>query len=299
MNMRRLITLFLLVVACASAKAQDNGDIDRYVQWTDISGLAPGCRVCYIYESEKYLSFFVRGETYDYRFYISTPQKEMVHNIIYSNNGIGLKQQQVMAIVRFAISKLQDDTTVDRSGADGPAEGQSINDYIRKEYHSGRYVSVQELFVRQEDTRAETQAYTQGSADNGYDDTGDLLDNLTVTPQLQEDYIQEHPESDVAQYMASGGIQDSPAGYPEPGSDGYDSNGIQGTTDSQAADSLSGGASSLLKSLEGYGETIITLLFAFIMLKVVLKAFFSGDKKSDSDKNYKDMSWFNDNHKEM
>ena len=297
--MRRLITLFLLVIACASAKAQDNGDIDRYVQWTDISGLAPGCRVCYIYESEKYLSFFVRGETYDYRFYISTPQKEMVHNIIYSNSDIGLKQQQVMAIVRFAISKLQDDTTVDRSGADGPAEGQSINDYIRKEYHSGRYVSVQELFVRQEDTRAETQAYTQGSADNGYDDTGDLLDNLTVTPQLLEDYIQEHPESDVAQYMASGGIQDSPTGYPEPGGDGYANNGIQGTTDSQAADSLSGGASSLLKSLEGYGETIITLLFAFIMLKVVLKAFFSGDKKSDSDKNYKDMSWFNDNHKEM
>lgn len=297
--MRRLITLFLLVIACASIRAQDNVDIDRYVQWTDISGLAPGCRLCYIYESEKYLSFFVRGETYDYRFYISTPQKEMVHNIIYSNNGIGLKQQQVMAIVRFAISKLQDDTTVDRSGVDGPAEGQSINDYIRKEYHSGRYVSVQELFVRQEDTRTETQAYTQGSADNGYDDTGDLLDNLTVTPQLQEDYIQEHPESDVAQYMASGGIQDSPTGYPEPGSDGYDSNGIQGTTDSQAADSLSGGASSLLKSLEGYGETIITLLFAFIMLKVVLKAFFSGDKNSDSDKNYKDMSWFNDNHKEM
>ena len=299
MNMRRLITLFLLVIACASIKAQDNGDIDRYVQWTDISGLAPGCRVCYIYESEKYLSFFVRGETYDYRFYISTPQKEMVHNIIYSNNGIGLKQQQVMAIVRFAISKLQDDTTVDRSGADGPAEGQSINDYIRKEYHSGRYVSVQELFVRQEDTRAETQAYTQGLEDNGYDDTGDLLDNLTVTPQLLEDYIQEHPESDVAQYMASGGIQDSPTGYPEPGGDGYANNGIQGTTDSQAADSPSVGDSGLLKSLEGYGETIITLLFAFIMLKVVLKAFFSGDKKSDSDKNYKDMSWFNDNHKEM
>ena len=297
--MRRQITLILLVIVCASIRAQDNGDIDRYVQWTDISGLAPGCRVCYIYESEKYLSFFVRGETYDYRFYISTPQKEMVHNIIYSNSDIGLKQQQVMVIVRFAINKLQDDTTVDRSGADGPAEGQSINDYIRKEYHSGRYVSVQELFVRQEDTRAETQAYTQGSADNGYDDTGDLLDNLTVTPQLQEDYIQEHPESDVAQYMASGGIQDSPTGYPEPGSDGYDSNGIQGTSDSQAADSLSGGASSLLKSLEGYGETIITLLFAFIMLKVVLKAFFSGDKNSDSDKNYKDMSWFNDNHKEM
>ena len=299
MNMRRLITLFLLVVACASIRAQDNGDIDRYVQWTDISGLAPGCRVCYIYESEKYLSFFVRGEIYDYRFYISTPQKEMVHNIIYSNSDIGLKQQQVMAIVRFAISKLQDDTTVDRSGADGPAEGQSINDYIRKEYHSGRYVSVQELFVRQEDTRAETQAYTQGSADNGYDDTGDLLDNLTVTPQLLEDYIQEHPESDVAQYMASGGIQDSPTGYPEPGGDGYANNGIQGTTDSQAADSPSVGDSGLLKSLEGYGETIITLLFAFIMLKVVLKAFFSGDKKSDSDKNYKDMSWFNDNHKEM
>ena len=297
--MRRLITLFLLVVACTSIRAQDNGDIDRYVQWTDISGLAPGCRVCYIYESEKYLSFFVRGETYDYRFYISTPQKEMVHNIIYSNSDIGLKQQQVMAIVRFAINKLQDDTTVDRSGADGPAEGQSINDYIRKEYHSGRYVSVQELFVRQEDTRAETQAYTQGSADNGYDDTGDLLDNLTVTPQLLEDYIQEHPESDVTQYMASGGIQDSPTGYPEPGGDGYANNGIQGTTDSQTADSLSGGASSLLKSLEGYGETIITLLFAFIMLKVVLKAFFSGDKKSDSDKNYKDMSWFHDNHKEM
>lgn len=297
--MRRLITLFLLVVACASAKAQDNGDIDRYVQWTDISGLAPGCRVCYIYESEKYLSFFVRGETYDYRFYISTPQKEMVHNIIYSNSDIGLKQQQVMAIVRFAINKLQDDTTVDRSGADGPAEGQSINDYIRKEYHSGRYVSVQELFVRQEDTRAETQAYTQGSADNGYDDTADLLDNLTVTPQLLEDYIQENPESDVAQYIGNYGNLNSQSGYPEPGSDGYDSNGIQGTTDSQAADSLSGGASSLLKSLEGYGETIITLLFAFIMLKVVLKAFFSGDKKSDSDKNYKDMSWFNDNHKEM
>ena len=299
MNMRRLITLFLLVVACASAKAQNNGDIDRYVQWTDISGLAPGCRVCYIYESEKYLSFFVRGEIYDYRFYISTPQKEMVHNIIYSNSDIGLKQQQVMAIVRFAISKLQDDTTVDRSGADGPAEGQSINDYIRKEYHSGRYVSVQELFVRQEDTRAETQAYTQGSADNGYDDTGDLLDNLTVTPQLLEDYIQEHPESDVAQYMASGGIQDSPTGYPEPGGDGYANNGIQGTTDSQTADSPSVGDSGLLKSLEGYGETIITLLFAFIMLKVVLKAFFSGDKNSDSNKNYKDMSWFHDNHKEM
>ena len=299
MNMRRLITLFLLVVACASIRAQDNGDIDRYVQWTDISGLAPGCRLCYIYESEKYLSFFVRGEIYDYRFYISTPQKEMVHNIIYSNSDIGLKQQQVMAIVRFAISKLQDDTTVDRSGADGPAEGQSINDYIRKEYHSGRYVSVQELFVRQEDTRAETQAYTQGSADNGYDDTGDLLDNLTVTPQLLEDYIQEHPESDVAQYMASGGIQDSPTGYPEPGGDGYANNGIQGTTDSQAADSPSVGDSGLLKSLEGYGETIITLLFAFIMLKVVLKAFFSGDKNSDSNKNYKDMSWFNDNHKEM
>ena len=299
MNMRRLITLFLLVVACASIRAQDNGDIDRYVQWTDISGLAPGCRVCYIYESEKYLSFFVRGEIYDYRFYISTPQKEMVHNIIYSNSDIGLKQQQVMAIVRFAINKLQDDTTVDRSGADGPAEGQSINDYIRKEYHSGRYVSVQELFVRQEDTRAETQAYTQGSADNGYDDTGDLLDNLTVTPQLQEDYIQEHPESDVAQYMGSDGIQDSPTGYPEPGGEGYTSNGIQGTTDSQAADSPSVGDSGLLKSLEGYGETIITLLFAFIMLKVVLKAFFSGDKNSDSDKNYKDMSWFNDNHKEM
>ena len=299
MNMRRLITLFLLVVACASIRAQDNGDIDRYVQWTDISGLAPGCRVCYIYESEKYLSFFVRGEIYDYRFYISTPQKEMVHNIIYSTSDIGLKQQQVMAIVRFAINKLQDDTTVDRSGADGPAEGQSINDYIRKEYHSGRYVSVQELFVRQEDTRAETQAYTQGSADNGYDDTGDLLDNLTVTPQLQEDYIQEHPESDVAQYMGSDGIQDSPTGYPEPGGEGYTSNGIQGTTDSQAADSPSVGDSGLLKSLEGYGETIITLLFAFIMLKVVLKAFFSGDKNSDSDKNYKDMSWFNDNHKEM
>ena len=293
------MTLLLLLLVTTNLKAQDNGDIDRYVQWTDISGLAPGCRVCYIYESEKYLSFFVRGETYDYRFYISTPQKEMVHNIIYSNSDIGLKQQQVMAIVRFAISKLQDDTTVDRSGADGPAEGQSINDYIRKEYHSGRYVSVQELFVRQEDTRAETQAYSQGSADNGYDDTGDLLDNLTVTPQLLEDYIQEHPESDVAQYMASGGIQDSPTGYPEPGGDGYDSNGIQGTTDSQAADSPSVGDSGLLKSLEGYGETIITLLFAFIMLKVVLKAFFSGDKKSDSDKNYKDMSWFNDNHKEM
>ena len=293
------MTLLLLLLVTTNLKAQDNGDIDRYVQWTDISGLAPGCRVCYIYESEKYLSFFVRGETYDYRFYISTPQKEMVHNIIYSNSDIGLKQQQVMAIVRFAISKLQDDTTVDRSGVDGPAEGQSINDYIRKEYHSGRYVSVQELFVRQEDTRAETQAYSQGSADNGYDDTGDLLDNLTVTPQLLEDYIQEHPESDVAQYMASGGIQDSPTGYPEPGGDGYDSNGIQGTTDSQAADSPSVGDSGLLKSLEGYGETIITLLFAFIMLKVVLKAFFSGDKKSDSDKNYKDMSWFNDNHKEM
>ena len=293
------MTLLLLLLVTTNLKAQDNGDIDRYVQWTDISGLAPGCRVCYIYESEKYLSFFVRGETYDYRFYISTPQKEMVHNIIYSNSDIGLKQQQVMAIVRFAISKLQDDTTVDRSGADGPAEGQSINDYIRKEYHSGRYVSVQELFVRQEDTRAETQAYTQGSADNGYDDTGDLLDNLTVTPQLLEDYIQEHPESDVAQYMASGGIQDSPTGYPEPGGDGYANNGIQGTTDSQAADSPSVGDSGLLKSLEGYGETIITLLFAFIMLKVVLKAFFSGDKKSDSDKNYKDMSWFNDNHKEM
>ena len=293
------MTLLLLLLVTTNLKAQDNGDIDRYVQWTDISGLAPGCRVCYIYESEKYLSFFVRGEIYDYRFYISTPQKEMVHNIIYSNSDIGLKQQQVMAIVRFAISKLQDDTTVDRSGADGPAEGQSINDYIRKEYHSGRYVSVQELFVRQEDTRAETQAYTQGSADNGYDDTGDLLDNLTVTPQLLEDYIQEHPESDVAQYMASGGIQDSPTGYPEPGGDGYANNGIQGTTDSQAADSPSVGDSGLLKSLEGYGETIITLLFAFIMLKVVLKAFFSGDKKSDSDKNYKDMSWFNDNHKEM
>ena len=293
------MTLLLLLLVTTNLKAQDNGDIDRYVQWTDISGLAPGCRVCYIYESEKYLSFFVRGETYDYRFYISTPQKEMVHNIIYSNSDIGLKQQQVMAIVRFAINKLQDDTTVDRSGADGPAEGQSINDYIRKEYHSGRYVSVQELFVRQEDTRAETQAYTQGSADNGYDDTGDLLDNLTVTPQLQEDYIQENPESDVAQYMASGGIQDSPTGYPEPGGDGYANNGIQGTTDSQAADSPSVGDSGLLKSLEGYGETIITLLFAFIMLKVVLKAFFSGDKKSDSDKNYKDMSWFNDNHKEM
>lgn len=297
--MKKSMTLLLLLLVTTNLKAQDNGDIDRYVQWTDISGLAPGCRVCYIYESEKYLSFFVRGETYDYRFYISTPQKEMVHNIIYSNSDIGLKQQQVMAIVRFAISKLQDDTTVDRSGADGPAEGQSINDYIRKEYHSGRYVSVQELFVRQEDTRAETQAYTQGSADNGYDDTGDLLDNLTVTPQLLEDYIQEHPESDVAQYMASGGIQDSPTGYPEPGGDGYANNGIQGTTDSQAADSPSVGDSGLLKSLEGYGETIITLLFAFIMLKVVLKAFFSGDKKSDSDKNYKDMSWFNDNHKEM
>ena len=297
--MKKSMTLLLLLLVTTNLKAQDNGDIDRYVQWTDISGLAPGCRVCYIYESEKYLSFFVRGETYDYRFYISTPQKEMVHNIIYSNSDIGLKQQQVMAIVRFAISKLQDDTTVDRSGVDGPAEGQSINDYIRKEYHSGRYVSVQELFVRQEDTRAETQAYSQGSADNGYDDTGDLLDNLTVTPQLLEDYIQEHPESDVAQYMASGGIQDSPTGYPEPGGDGYDSNGIQGTTDSQAADSPSVGDSGLLKSLEGYGETIITLLFAFIMLKVVLKAFFSGDKKSDSDKNYKDMSWFNDNHKEM
>lgn len=293
------MTFLLLLLVTTNLKAQDNGDIDRYVQWTDISGLAPGCRVCYIYESEKYLSFFVRGETYDYRFYISTPQKEMVHNIIYSNSDFGLKQQQVMAIVRFAISKLQDDTTVDRSGADGPAEGQSINDYIRKEYYSGRYVSVQELFVRQEDTRAETQAYTQGSADNGYDDTGDLLDNLTVTPQLLEDYIQEHPESDVAQYMASGGIQDSPTGYPEPGGDGYANNGIQGTTDSQAADSPSVGDSGLLKSLEGYGETIITLLFAFIMLKVVLKAFFSGDKKSDSDKNYKDMSWFNDNHKEM
>ena len=297
--MRRLITLFLLVIACASIRAQDNGDIDRYVQWTDISGLAPGCRVCYIYESEKYLSFFVRGETYDYRFYISTPQKEMVHNIIYSNSDIGLKQQQVMVIVRFAINKLQDDTTVDRSGADGPAEGQSINDYIRKEYHSGRYVSVQELFVRQEDTRAETQAYTQGAADNGYDDTGDLLDNLTVTPQLQEDYIQEHPESDVAQYMGNYGNLNSQSGYPEPDGEGYTSNDIQGTTDSQAADSPSVGDSSLLKSLEGYGETIITLLFAFIMLKVVLKAFFSGDKKSDSDKNYKDMSWFNDNHKEM
>ena len=109
-------------------------------------------------------------------------------------------------------------------------------------------------------------------------------------------------------------IQDSPTGYPEPGGDGYANNGIQGTTDSQAADSPSVGDSGLLKSLEGYGETIITLLFAFIMLKgetiitllfafimlkVVLKAFFSGDKKSDSDKNYKDMSWFNDNHKEM
>ena len=297
--MKKSMTLLLLLLVTTNLKAQDNGDIDRYVQWTDISGLAPGCRVCYIYESEKYLSFFVRGETYDYRFYISTPQKEMVHNIIYSNSDIGLKQQQVMAIVRFAINKLQDDTTVDRSGADGPAEGQSINDYIRKEYHSGRYVSVQELFVRQEDTRAETQAYTQGSADNGYDDTGDLLDNLTVTPQLLEDYIQEHPESDVAQYMASGGIQDSPTGYPEPGGDGYANNGIQGTTDSQAADSPSVGDSGLLKSLEGYGETIITLLFAFIMLKVVLKAFFSGDKNSDSNKNYKDMSWFNDNHKEM
>ena len=297
--MKKSMTFLLLLLVTTNLKAQDNGDIDRYVQWTDISGLAPGCRVCYIYESEKYLSFFVRGETYDYRFYISTPQKEMVHNIIYSNSDFGLKQQQVMAIVRFAISKLQDDTTVDRSGADGPAEGQSINDYIRKEYYSGRYVSVQELFVRQEDTRAETQAYTQGSADNGYDDTGDLLDNLTVTPQLLEDYIQEHPESDVAQYMASGGIQDSPTGYPEPGGDGYANNGIQGTTDSQAADSPSVGDSGLLKSLEGYGETIITLLFAFIMLKVVLKAFFSGDKKSDSDKNYKDMSWFNDNHKEM
>ena len=297
--MKKSMTLLLLLLVTTNLKAQDNGDIDRYVQWTDISGLAPGCRVCYIYESEKYLSFFVRGETYDYRFYISTPQKEMVHNIIYSNSDIGLKQQQVMTIIRFAINKLQDDTTVDRSGADGPAEGQSINDYIRKEYHSGRYVSVQELFVRQEDTRTETQAYTQGSADNGYDDTGDLLDNLTVTPQLLEDYIQEHPESDVAQYMGSYGNLDSQSGYPEPGGDGYVSNGIQGTTDSQTADSLSGGASSLLKSLEGYGETIITLLFAFIMLKVVLKAFFSGDKKSDSDKNYKDMSWFHDNHKEM
>ena len=297
--MKKSMTLLLLLLVTTNLKAQDNGDIDRYVQWTDISGLAPGCRVCYIYESEKYLSFFVRGETYDYRFYISTPQKEMVHNIIYSNSDIGLKQQQVMTIIRFAINKLQDDTTVDRSGADGPAEGQSINDYIRKEYHSGRYVSVQELFVRQEDTRTETQAYTQGSADNGYDDTGDLLDNLTVTPQLQEDYIQEHPESDVAQYMGSYGNLDSQSGYPEPGGDGYVSNGIQGTTDSQTADSLSGGASSLLKSLEGYGETIITLLFAFIMLKVVLKAFFSGDKNSDSDKNYKDMSWFHDNHKEM
>ena len=169
------MTLLLLLLVTTNLKAQDNGDIDRYVQWTDISGLAPGCRVCYIYESEKYLSFFVRGETYDYRFYISTPQKEMVHNIIYSNSDISLKQQQVMTIVRFAINKLQEDTTVDRSGADGPAEGQSINDYIRKEYHSGRYVSVQELFVRQEDTRAETQAYTQGSADNGYDEKGGFI----------------------------------------------------------------------------------------------------------------------------
>lgn len=297
--MRRQITLILLVIVCASIRAQDNGDIDSYVQWTDISGLAPGCRVCYVYESEKYLSFFVRGETYDYRFYISTPQKEMVHNIIYSNSDIGLKQQQVMIIVRFAINKLQDDTTVDRSGADGPAEGQSINDYIRKEYHSGRYVSVQELFVRQENTKAETQTYTQGSADNGQDDTGDLLDNLTVTPQLLEDYIQEHPESDVAQYMGSNGNQDIPADYPESGGDRYTSNGIQGTMDNQAADSPSGGASGLLKGLEGYGETIITLIFAFLMLKVVLKAFFSGGKKSDSEKNYEDMSWFNDNHKEM
>ena len=315
MIMRRFFALCLLVIACVSAKAQNSNDIERYVEWIDISGLAPGYRACYIFESEKYLSFRVKDDIHYHRFYIPVPQKQRVHNIIYGNTDYRSKQQQVTDIIRLAISRLTDETTVDRSAADGPAEGQTIYDYIAKSYHDGSPVSVQDLFTRQDNAAAEAQRMqTKSGSDYDNDGSGDLLDNLTVTPQLLDDYIQEHPESEVAEeYMGSHEYQDSPNDYPEAGSVGYGSYGIQQTPDyrrvegGQTADSPSGNInigsaiSNLMGNIEGYAETIITLLLVFFILKAGLKAVFSGDrkKKGNTDKSYEDMSWFHDNHKEM
>lgn len=313
--MRSFFALCLLVIACVSAKAQNSNDIERYVEWIDISGLAPGYRACYIFESEKYLSFRVRDEVYYHRFYISAPQKQRVHDIIYRNTDIQSKRQQVMDILRFAISRLMDETIVDGSAADRPAEGQTIHDYIAKSYHNGSSVSFHDFFTMQDNAAAEAkrmQSQKESNYDNGA--TGDLLDNLTVTPQALDDYIQEHPESDVArEYMDDNEYQDSPDDYPEAGSVGYGSYGIQKTPDyqnvegRQAADSpsenfnIGSAISNLFGNIEGYAETIITLLLIFFILKAGLKAVFSGDrkKKGDTDKSYEDMSWFHDNHKEM
>ena len=56
--------MWMLVIACISANAQSSNDIEKYVEWIDISTLAPGYRACYIFESEKYLSFRVRDDVY-------------------------------------------------------------------------------------------------------------------------------------------------------------------------------------------------------------------------------------------
>ena len=304
--MRRYSVLLLLVIACISAKAQNSNDIEKYVEWTDISTLAPGYRACYIFESEKYLSFRVRDDVYYHRFYISAPQKQRVHDIIYRNTDIQSKRQQVMDILRFAISRQMDETTVDRSAADGPAEGQTVYDYIAKSYHDGNPVSVQDLFTRLDNAAAEAQRMqAQGGA--GYDngEADDLLDNLTVTPQPLDDYIQEHPESDVArEYMGDNEYQGN-VDFPEQGGAGYGSYGIQQAPDYQSAEGRQTADSSdtgnFLSNIEGYAETIITLLLVFFILKLCLKAVFSGDrkKKGHSDKSYEDMSWFHDNHKDI
>ncbi len=305
--MRRYFALWMLVIACISANAQSSNDIEKYVEWIDISTLAPGYRACYIFESEKYLSFRVRDDVYYHRFYISAPQKQRVHDIIYRNTDIQSKRQQVIDILRFAISRLMDETTVDRLAADGPTEGQTIYDYIARSYHDGIPVSVQDLFTKLDNAAAEAQRM-QAQGGSGYDngDTDDLLDNLTVTPQVLDDYIQEHPESDVArEYMGDNEYQGSANDYPEQGSVGYGSYGIQQAPDYQSAEGRQTADNSdtgnFLSNIEGYAETIITLLLVFFILKICLKAVFSGDrkKKGHSDKSYEDMSWFHDNHKDI
>jgi hypothetical protein len=314
--MRRSILLLVLIVICVSAKTQNSSNLDQYVEWIDISGLTPKYKSCLIYESDHYLNFRVRDNIYLHEFYFGKSNKQSIHNIIYGNADISSKRQQIMYIVDAAIHEIMEGTgIVDRSGNDEPTNEQDIHKYIAKDYHRGRYVSLQDIFAQQNKT-TETQRPAQVQ-DYYYDNSApdDLLDNIEVTAQRRDDYYREHPESEIGQeYIDGEAFPNNSTDYSQSTVYGQGDYIIQDTPNNQnleaypnEKDQISDNASieslitNLLGNIEGYAESIITILIVLFIGKWLLTAVFFGKprEKSHSEKLYEDGAWFHDNHKEI
>ena len=314
--MRRSILLLVLIVICVSAKTQNSSNIDQYIEWTDISGLTPKYKSCLIYESDNYINFRVRDNIYLHEFYFGKSNKQSIHNIIYGNADIGSRRQQIMYIVDAAIHEIMEGTgIVDRSGNDEPTNEQDIYKYIAKDYHRGRYVSLQDFFAQQ--NKSETQRPAHVQEDYYYDNsvTDDLLDNIEVTAQHRDDFFREHPESEIEQECIEGeAFPNNSTGYSQSTVYGQGDYIIQDTPNNQnleaypnEKDQISDNASieslitNLLGNIEGYAESIITILIVLFIGKWLLTAVFFGKprEKSHSEKLYEDGAWFHDNHKEI